>query len=272
MKKIIFILLGILPIAALSFSEETKANNADAEKVHAIIERYAQACGCTGMAEIRSEIRKGTLVRQANGKVPLQIFSKAPDQWRYDQTFAWGDQVSYGFDGTRAWMADTKGFYPMDPRQRLDLQMLFDVHAPLKMYDFFSSMKMKGEEVIAGRTADTLAAVSTEGFQTELAFDRETGLLLRAGRIYFEDYREVGPFRRPFKIVFGTEESEDPYPMVMVFEEIQPDPEIEDSLFRQPQCFLPFLESPLYKRPPQVEVDCAAMDACTGVYRLVSNP
>jgi hypothetical protein len=237
-----------------------------------IIAAYAQASGGQALAEIKSEVRKGTLMRGATGQVPLVIMAKAPGSWMYNQAFAWGDQICYGFDGTEAWVQDTRSIGPMSPRQLLDMRLLFDVQAPLKLGEFFTEMTGKGSEKVGTRDASTIRARTRDGLETELAFDRETGLLLRAGSIYFEDYRSVGKVRRPFRILLGSDEGEKHLQMKMQFSEINHNPDMDDALFRRPLCALPFKASTIYKSRKRVDVGSQAMDACVGVYREVGDP
>ena len=236
-----------------------------------IIAAYAQASGGQALAEIKSEVRKGTLMRGAAGQVPLAIMVKAPGQWMYNQTFAWGDQICYGFDGTEAWVQDTRNIGPMSPQQLLDMWLLFDVQAPLQLGDFFTEMTGKGSEKVGARDASTIRAKTRDGLETELAFDRETGLLLRAGPIYFEDYRSVGNVQRPFRILLGSDEGEKHLQMKMQFSEINHNLDLDDVLFRRPLCALPFKASPIYKSRKRVDVGSQALDACVGIYRQLDD-
>lgn len=237
-----------------------------------VIENYIQASGGSALEDIRAEQKEGTLLRGTSGKVPLKIIAKAPGKWRYTQTFAWGDQVRFGTDGKTAWVQDTKSVKEMSPRQQVDMQLLFDVQAPLKMHEFYPEMNITGSETVNNREATTVRAQSPEGFITELAFDRETGLLLRAGDIGFEDYRDVGQVKRPFRILLGKNQDGRHRQMIMQFTEIRHDIEADDSLFLRPNCVLPLTEAPLYKSRKQVEVSIEALEACVGVYQHPQNP
>lgn len=239
----------------------------DSISVAEILENYIQASGGSALAEIRTEIRKGTLLRGVFGRVPLEIVAKVPGKWRYNQTFAWGDQICYGFDGSNAWIQDTKSIVKMNLKQRLDLQLMLDVLAPLRLQEFYPVMRTMGSEKIGEREAAIVLGTSQEGVSTELAFDLETGLLLRAGEIFFEDYRDIGPVKRPFRIILGKGEGEFHPRIIMQFTQILHDVEADDSLFQMPGCILPFEKPPLYTQRKQVEVKTKALEACVGVYQ-----
>ncbi len=269
-KGWIFVLIFFLTVGVGLSGNASLSNRAlSAEKV---IENYIQASGGSALEDIKVEQRKGTLLRGTSGKVPLEIIAKIPGKWRYTQTFAWGDQVCYGSDGRTAWMQDTKSVREMSPRQRLDMQLLFDVQAPLKMHEFYPEMKITGSEAVGDREATTVRAQSQEGFTAELAFDRQTGLLLRADDICFEDYRDVGQVKRPFRILLGKNREGQHRQMIMQFTEIRHDINADDSLFLKPSCVLPFAEAPLYKSRKQVDVSIEALEACVGVYQHPQNP
>jgi len=257
---------------SLASQRGTAARPNESPSATACVERYIEACGGVALSEVKTEIRKGTLARGAFGKVPFECRAKAPGKWLYNQTFAWGDQISYGYDGSVAWVQDTQGIERMNPAQLPDLQMVLDIQAPLRMRELFPDMVVKGSEKIGAAEATTIVVKSPQGIGTELAFDRETGLLLRAGDIYFEDYRSVGDVKRPFKIILGRDEGETHLKMTMEVSEIKQNLDVDDSLFELPACVLPLKEPPLYHARKQVEVSGEAMDACIGEYEHPEQP
>jgi hypothetical protein len=264
-KKIIVIWIIIIVLVIVLFSQE----NNETEK---IIENYLSACGGLALAEIKTEVRKGIMLRGVSGKIPVEIIAKSPDKWQFHLTFAYGDRICYGFDGTTAWVQDTKSVFPMSPRQRLDLQMMLDIQAPLNIQKYYPVMAITGSETVSGRGAITVMATAQDGINTELAFDGETGLLVRAGEIFFEDYRDIGGVKRPFRILLGRDKGEKHLQMKIQFTEIQHDLEADDFQFQQPACVLPYREAPLYKQRNQVEVSIEALDACVGEYQIPELP
>ncbi len=264
-KKIILIWIVIIVLVIVLFGQEKT------ETVK-IIENYLSACGGSALAEVKTEIRKGTMLRGVSGKIPVETIAKSPGKWRFDLTFAWGDRVCYGFDGATAWVQDTQRVSPMSPRQRLDLQLMLDIQAPLNMQKYYPVMAIKGSEKVSGREAVTVLATAQDGSDTELAFDIETGFLVRAGEIFFEDYRDVGSVKRPFRILLGREKGGKHLQMKIQFSEIQHNLEADDSQFQQPACILPYVEPTLYTRRNQVEVSVEALDACVGEYQIPEQP
>lgn len=254
-KKIIIIWLAIIVLLFIALAQENdeSSKKTPSPSVPEIVENCIKASGGSALAEIQTETRKGTLLRGLTGKVPVETIAKAPGKWRYHQTFAWGDHVNYGFDGNIAWVQDTKSVSQMSSRQRLDLQLLLDVHAPLNIQKYFPEMVIKGSEKVGDREATIVLATSSDGIPTQLAFDHETGLLLRAGEMILEDYRDVGGVKRPFRILLGKDEGEKRLQMKMQFSEIRHDLEVDDAQFQQPGCVLPFIDGPLFKQRKQAE-------------------
>lgn len=228
---------------------------------------FSIRAGGPGLPGLTSETRTGTLLRGQTGKVPLVIRTAAPDRWLYLQTFAFGDRVCYGFDGTDGWIQDTKRVLPMDERQVLELTLLLDPQALLRIRNLYPSAEIVGEEIVGDRHAYTILGTSRTGVRTELAFDTETGLLLRAGNMIFEDYREVDGVFRPFRIRIGDTDEETHIQMVMEITETNHGDDPDESMFAIPASPLPLAESPLYKPRTQVQISATAMDACAGSYR-----
>ncbi|MBN2226105.1 MAG: hypothetical protein JW763_01945 [candidate division Zixibacteria bacterium] len=231
-----------------------------------IINKYIQVSGGENLNAVQSVYHIGTLVRGQTGNVPLEVYAKAPDKWRYNQTFAWGDQIACGFDGISAWQADTGGVSDLHPRQRFDFQLLFTIATPLKLDELFSEIRVKNGETFVDSNIDVLIADSPEGFVTELAFDRKTGVLVRAGDMYFEDYRETGDILLPYRIIFGTADGEKAN-LVMQFSMIVLNGSVDDSLFERPICNLELKAPPLHKNRITVDIDSAALTPLLGVYR-----
>jgi len=274
LKKVILIWLVIIVLLLWAFAQEHSETTKKglSLSVAEIIEKYIQASGGPALAEIKTEIREGTMLRGVTGKVPLETIAKAPGQWRYSLTFAWGDQVCYGCDGASAWVQDTQAVSGMSSRQRLDLELLLDFQAPLNIRKFFPEVAIKGPEKVGDREATAIVATSKDGLRTELAFDNETGLLVRAGEMVFEDYRDVGPVKRPFRILLGKDEGEKHLLMKLAFSETRHDLEVDDARFQPPACVLPFREAPLYKKRTRADVSLEALDACLGKYQHPERP
>ena len=228
--------------------------------------RYTQACGGSALKDIKTESGKGTLVRNKSGQVPFTILAKVPGKFYYNQVFAWGDQVSYGFNGYEAWVQTTESVNIMEPEQLTDIRLLFDVQAPLKLKELYPGMILKEIAIVDGKEIAIISVKTADGSNMELFFDQKTGLLLRAGEIFFEDYRDIGPVKRPFRILLGSDKGEDQLQMKMQFTEILHNIEVDETIFELPSCILPVLAAPLYKFHKHFSPGIEAMEKCVGLY------
>ncbi len=239
--------------------------------VAAVIERYVEVCGGPALAAVRVEKRKGTLVRGQSGQVPFEMISKAGGKWFYNQIFSYGDQVSYGCDGTAAWIQDTKGVDSLTGGRRLDLEMLLDVHAPLRFREFFPEMRIQGTKKQDGRELIFIQAKTREGKDAELVFDKESGFLVKAGDLAFEDYRSIGKVKRPHRVYIGEDPGGLSLRLKMEFGEMIQNIPVEDAAFSRPACALPLKISPLFKPRLYIKVSDEALQACVGVYQHPQN-
>lgn len=231
------------------------------DSVQAVLSRYAQSVGGERLRLIRSETRRGTLVRGSTGRVPVEVFSAPPGRWHWSQSFSWGDRLAFGFDGRQGWVQDGEGVASMTARQALDFQLLFGITAPLELQEIFSEFSLRGSEEIDGRPASVLVGRTPDGMETELAFDRDAGLLRRVNNTRLEEYREVDGMTRPFRLRVGEI-------LVVQFAEIRHDLPVDEALFHQPQAPLPPIDPVLYRRHEEAELAPAALEACVGEYEL----
>jgi len=259
---------GMLP----SSFQESSGLSSHSVTAADIVNRFIQASGGSELAKIRTEKRTGTLVRGVSGPVPFETTAAASGKWHYDQVFAYGDRVSYGFDGGQAWIQDTVGVSALPPAEWLELALLLDIQAPLKLERLFPKMTVKGSERIGTREAVVLAAASGEGFGSELAFDNATGLLLRAGDFFFDDYRDVGKVKRPFLVFFGKDGGPDSLRLKMQVSEFRQDIDVDESIFVKPACSLRPVPPLLYKLRKEIPVGRETLGALVGVYRSNADP
>ncbi len=237
-----------------------------------LIDGHIRACGGSALTAVTSERRVGTLVRGQSGFVPFESIARAPGRWSYNQVFAYGDQVTYGCDGDSAWVQDTRDVSPMGGRERLDLDLLLDVQAPLRLRERFPEQAVKGVETREGKEVTVVRGRTREGDEVELVFDRGSGLLVQAGDLIFEDYRPVGDVLRPHRIWIGGDPEGLGLRLRMDITAITPNAEVDAARFTRPAGPLPMRPGPLFKRYQRVPADRTAMDACVGTYQHPTRP
>jgi hypothetical protein len=208
------------------------------------------------------------MVRARSGRIPLTVVSLPPNRWHWTQTLAWGDRLSFGFDGNGGWIQDTGGVAPMTPGQATTFQLLFDITAPLKLRSLFPDITIQasdeGGEIRESPTT-VLLGRSRDGLEIELAFDTDKGLLRRVGEVALEDYRDVNGVTRPFRLRMGEL-------MVVDFSEIRHDLPVDETLFHKPETGLPSTDPVIYRTHDKTQVSIEELDACVGEYQLPEGP
>ena len=237
-----------------------------------VVRRFIEASGGAELGRIAAESRKGTLIRGEAGAVPLDTHATANGKWIYNQVFAYGQRVSYGCDGARAWIQDARGVAAMPPEMRQELEILLDVQFPLDLVARYPEMTITGTEKVGEKEATLVSARSRGDLRIEFAFDRESGMLLRAGTLFFEDYRPVGKIKRPFVIFFGRDDGRDPLRLKMQIAEVRHDAVADEAGFRMPVGPLPPARSVLYTLRTQAAVSREALQVCVGVYQSAADP
>lgn len=263
---IIYFVIGLL---SSGFGSNSSSNSITIDK---ILDAYKNKCGGEATASISSEIRTGFLTRGEAGSVPFEVKQKSPGKILYNQVFAFGDQVSYGFDGTDAWLQSTKSINTMPESMLLDLQMIFDPGFALKIHEYYPEMELKEVTKLFGEDVVVIDAVSKNGLYRELVFDLKTGLLLKAGDIYFEDYKQDGKFFRPCRVFIGDDLGEDLLRLKMEFTSIRENVDIEDSVFSKPLVPLHKSNFSILRDKKEVPVDISVLEKLCGTYRRLDKP
>jgi len=266
-----FVSLGLLCSVAAA-GEQAPSIGDEKVTVKSLLDTCVRAHGGPALKAVNSERRVGTLVRGVLGRTPFEIVSESPGRWRWVQSFAWGDRVAFGCDGGDAWIQDGTGMIPMSSEQRLDMQLLLDPQAPLRLREIFPHMEITGSEEVGDLQAVCVAAKSKEGVSTELLFDPNSGLLLGAGELRFEDYREVDGVQRPFRVLLGSNQGELHREMRMDVTETVANVDLDDASFEMPTCPLAAVAAPLFIHRTQVVVDVKALESCVGVYQHPAVP
>ncbi len=201
--------------------------------VDAIFARYLEASGgkaafekvtsrvSTGTVELTALSITGTaeLTEEAPGKSSLKI--DAPGLGVIQSTF----------DGSRAWLQDPlQGFISFTGFGLAEAKASAIFNKPTKLKELFPTAVLLGKEKVGDRDAYVVRMKFEKWY-----FDAESGLLLRRGNTYFEDYREVDGIKLPFKIrddIFAGAG------IIYQFKEVKHNVKIDEAKFTAyPSCF-----------------------------------
>ena len=139
-----------------------------------------------------------------------------------------------GSDGQTAWWQDPLQGYIEFPRgTSLDAIRGAFVDQPTSLKEMSPVLRLTGVEKLDSREVYVLQGPAPN---LKLYFDAQTGLLLRKGNIYYEDYREVDGVRLPFSI---REDSLLGFTFVYKITDVKHNVPIDDAKFAPyPSCFI----------------------------------
>ena len=213
-----------------------------------ILDKYVTALGGTeALNRLTSFIATGTQnggYERVEGGGRFQIFAKAPDQRTVLITFPAspdrGDQTR-AYDGHTGWINTPRsvlGEYEVTGTeldgQRLEAQLAF----PGQIKQVLTNLRTGFDETIDGHGVQVLQGTGPRGLLVTLYFDKQSGLLRRlirygktpVGRIStqvdYDDYREVGGIKFPFKFVFSWLDGKDGFQLADVKTNVPIDPAV----------------------------------------------
>jgi photosynthetic reaction center cytochrome c subunit len=197
-----------------------------------ILERYLQAIGgAQKVAGLTSFVATGTSEGYGGlgGGGTFQIIAKAPNQRTTLITFKdhpeRGDNTRV-FNGTNAWVKSPRGLFPeyemtgtdLDGA-RLDAQLSF----PGQIKQVLTNLRVGGLDTIGDHEVHVVQGSGPRGLLATLYFDTKSNLLVRVVRytpspigrvptqLDYDDYRDVGGIKFPFKYTFSWLDGKDTF-------------------------------------------------------------
>jgi hypothetical protein len=201
--------------------------------VHSILERYVEASGGkSAFDKITSRVSTGTVeLTSLDIRGTVEIFEQSPNKSSTITEASGLGVMQRTFDGTRGWLQD-----PLQGLIRftgLGLEMVkanavFNKQA--KLTELYPAPVLLGKEQLNARDAYAVRM----GFE-KWYFAVESGLLVRKGNTYYDDYREVDGIKLPFLV---REEVLPGASIVYKLTEIKHNVKIDEAKFAPyPSCF-----------------------------------
>ena len=183
---------------------------------------------------------------------PVEIASRAPNQWVITLRAPNGTMSGNGFDGNVAWIQAANGNVteatgannsPQPPLARIKRNA--DFYEPLNLKREYSRMTLRGIEKIRDRDAYLVIGFPEGDAPERLYFDKENGLLLRKTvavptalgdypiQTDYDDYRDVGGgVKVPYVVrTMSISPAED---MTIHVERVQNNPQFDANRFAKP--------------------------------------
>lgn len=199
-----------------------------------IVENFVTAVGGrAALAKLTSRVSRGTVELQSMGlSGTAEIYEQSPDKSTLIINVDGLGTIQQTYDGVVAWLQDPlDGYIKFSPMAAARIRNDAVFQRELRFKELNLDLKVVGKEKVLNREAFVLSSSNFEKWY----FDAVTGLLLRKGNTYYEDYREVDGVKLPFKVTDSTSYG---FGVVVRLDEIKHNVPIDPSKFEEsPDCF-----------------------------------
>ncbi|HKY44630.1 MAG TPA: hypothetical protein VJM50_16185 [Pyrinomonadaceae bacterium] len=252
MRNKLLVLLAVLIIAQLSCmrGRSTGARSSSSPspgeqaKIEEILQRYEQAVGGREAIDSLTSYRLKARFTLLGTGGTIEAWRKEPHKTLSVASFPRIGTLKKGFDGETRWVQTPAGntFTDTGPQEIAELEREADAYSASKIREFFDTLKLENKAWLSGRNVHVIEGKPVKGPAEKLFFDVENGLLLRWDmarrredrtvfvKIHFDDYRDVGGVKLPFKLRFAFEQ----FNFNVQVDEVEPNIPIDDAIFRKP--------------------------------------
>jgi hypothetical protein len=215
-----------------------------------VLAKYVAAVGGReAIAGVKTLVMRGT--REASqGRVwPVEVTLEGRDKYAVVASIpAEGQQPAFevrqAYSGGGGWIKTPRGVREFTPAELSDIRGGVLLVSPIKIAEPFPQMTFGGVRRVGERDAYVLVSKPAPDTTVRYFFDRETGLLVREltlretvlnalpEQVDFEDYRDVGGVRLPFKITVSAIDTFDS--SARKFTEIKANVPVDEGVFAMP--------------------------------------
>jgi hypothetical protein len=215
-----------------------------------ILSKYVAAVGGReAIAKMKSVVMRG--MREASqGRVwPVEVTLEGADKYAVVANVPASNgnpayEVRQAYTGGKGWVKSPRGAREFTPAELSDIRSGILLVSPIKIAEPFPQMTFGGVRKIGDRDAYVLVEHGASDTTVHYFFDRETGLLLRQlttretvlnaipDQIDFQDYRDVGGVKLPFKISISAIDTYDS--STRTFTEIKANVPVDETIFLMP--------------------------------------
>jgi carboxyl-terminal processing protease len=226
------------PVPPPAGSDSRPGDASDLPAIEDILQKYRDAIGGRQAFEkLTSRVSKGTVELGAlKVQGVAEFYEKSPNKSVAILDIPKLGVLVRGFDGRNGWLQDPlQGYIELSGYALGQARLDSDFQRQINLKSLYRGLSVKGKVKIGDRDAYLVQAVNAAFGVERLYFDVQSGLLLRKGETYFEDYRAVDGVMLPFKI---REEPFSGLGTTYTLTEIKHNLEIENSKFAPyPSCF-----------------------------------
>lgn len=221
-------------------SSPSATEQAEIEK---ILQRYEQAIGGQEALEALTSYRMKATFHFLGVSGDLEAWRKEPLKTLTVMQLPRIGTIKKGFDGETRWLQTAAGTVTESGAQEIaELEREADAYSAGKIRAFFDTLRLENKAWLSGRDVHVIEGKPAKGPAEKLFFDVENGLLLRWDmarrrenrtvfvKIHFDDYREVGGVKLPYKLRFAFEQ----FNFNVQVHEVEHNIPIDDAIFRKP--------------------------------------
>lgn len=252
MRKTLPVLLAVLITAQLSCWRRTTTRTEpkpspspeEQAQIEQILERYEQALGGKEALDALKSYRMKATFTLTGMTGTIEAWRKEPLKSLSITTFPRIGTLKKGFDGETRWVQTPAGtISDSSPQEIAELEREADAYSAGKIRAFFDTLKLEPKAWLSGRDVYVIEGKPAKGPAEKLYFDVENGLLLRWDmarrqndrrtvfvKIHFDDYRDVGGVKLPFKMRFAFEH----FNFNVLVNEVEHNIPIDDAIFTKP--------------------------------------
>jgi carboxyl-terminal processing protease len=222
-------------------SDENKPESVYDEKAVEVIENYVKVVGgAEALRNLRSVSGYGSAAISHSGATiagEAGVLRKQPNKYSENYNFTGLGEVYEIFDGEKFFVQSqlTGVEEYKSPVKLAELKLENDFLELVNLKENYSFVKFLGTFDRLGEEVHLVEVKTKNGFGFVLAFDVKTGFLVNrsgaATEVLYDDYRKVGDYFLPHKIVKGNT-------VTLEFDELQINADIEDASFeKKSSCF-----------------------------------
>jgi carboxyl-terminal processing protease len=221
-----------------SSKRDEEASSGGTPTVARILDRYVEAKGGkSALEKLTSRVSRGRLEMASVGlKGSAELYEKAPNKSIFIVNLPGLGIMQRGFDGRDGWWQDSlMGYTKLSGDGLTKARREADFYRDIKTSELYPLLMFGGKEKVGERETYVLWGGAPGTDLDKLYFDIQTGLLLRKGNVYYEDYHEVDGVKLPFTI---REESPLGFGFVFKVTEVKHNVAVDDGKFVElPNCF-----------------------------------
>jgi hypothetical protein len=173
----------------------TKADDENARLTKDVIDRYIEALGGEpALLKITNRVSTGSIELPTGLTGTIEVYEAAPNRSSVFMNLNGFGTIQETFDGKVQWMQDpVRGYLKISENSRGE-----EFQRELSLRKQLADLRFDRKEKLDDQNCIVLARSVMGRVVEHLYFSAETGLLLREGDLYFEDYREVDGVKIPF--------------------------------------------------------------------------